>query len=338
MRYGLLLILLVGALFSTAAQEETETHPVDVETVSLLIDTEWSVTVQGSLGTGCDEEPTIEQATDGDTLTVQIYQELPVNTPCTMMLIPYERTITLEDTEGVKVIDVNGTIIRLESGDEPMDMVNRINHVIEDVALTTTDGDITALQVSGYQPNGCMFPVITEVTYSAGWMRVEIYRNIPAGVRCVGDEIDYTATVSVNEALTTNAAVEVNDFLALLEPGVLQVQDATATPENLLTPAEPTPLEITAIEPITGENSLVLHITGNHPSGCEFPTGIKQERVGFEIIVDVYDAMPDMSARMCPAMLRVFDENVAIEGTFEPGDYVYRVNGIEGEFTIGATN
>ncbi len=351
MRYGFVLLLAALLVFAAYAQEEEEPmiieHPVDVETVSLVMDVAWSLNVSGVLVTGCEDAPTIDQTVMDDALIVTIYQELPENTPCSRMLRPYTDQITLSDdliSDAIAVIRVNDAEIRLASGTTTMEQVNRVDHVIEAVELLPTGYDEAplSLRITGFQPNSCMFPVITRVSYDTDWVRVHIFRNIPAGVRCPGESVPYVVNLPLNENIADNTAIEVNTYLALVEGNFLidepgedaDESDENGLPTSLLTPAEREPINIETVEVITGADSVILHVTGTHSSGCRFPVGIRQERIGTEITLEIYNAMPDMSARMCPAILHFFDEQIAIDDVFEPGDYTYRVNGQRGAFNL----
>ena len=74
-----------------------------------------------------------------------------------------------------------------------------------------------------------------------------------------------------------------------------------------------------------------LEVTGEHPDGCELPVIIEQRREGNTVIVEIYREIP--GDVFCPMMLQPYSETIQIDGNFEPGDYVFRVN----DFTVEVT-
>ncbi|MBZ0303035.1 MAG: hypothetical protein K8J31_25035 [Anaerolineae bacterium] len=74
-----------------------------------------------------------------------------------------------------------------------------------------------------------------------------------------------------------------------------------------------------------------LHISGEHPEGCDLPVIVEQQRSGNTVTVEVYREVP--ADVMCPMILRPYDDTIALDGTFEPGDYTFKVN----DFTVEQT-
>jgi len=71
--------------------------------------------VTGYQPDGCTFPVQVEQARDDSTVTVKIFRVLPPDILCTMQLVPYDETISLEGgfESGTYTIDVNGTIVEL---------------------------------------------------------------------------------------------------------------------------------------------------------------------------------------------------------------------------------
>ena len=72
-----------------------------------------SLTVTGQHPDGCEVPVIIEQGRSDNTITVNIYRELPADLMCAMILQPYEDTILLDGNfaPGNYVITVNGLTI-----------------------------------------------------------------------------------------------------------------------------------------------------------------------------------------------------------------------------------
>lgn len=87
------------------------------------------------------------------------------------------------------------------------------------------------------------------------------------------------------------------------------------------------PTNITNVDVIVMESfpmQVSLHITGEQPDGCDFPVIVEQVRAGNTVTVSVYREVP--LTVMCPMMLVPYDDTIRLDGTFEPGDYVFQVN------------
>ena len=85
---------------------------------------------------------------------------------------------------------------------------------------------------------------------------------------------------------------------------------------------------IDSVDPIVMESfpyQVQLHVTGYHPDGCTFPVQVEQERDGNTVRVRIYRVLPPDI--LCTMQLVPYDENISLEGGFEPGDYTIDVNG-----------
>jgi inhibitor of cysteine peptidase len=95
------------------------------------------------------------------------------------------------------------------------------------------------------------------------------------------------------------------------------------------------PTNITSVDVIVMESfpmQVSLHVTGEQPDGCDYPVIVEQRREGNMVIVDVYREVP--LAVMCPMILLPYDDTIRLDGTFEPGDYVFQVNDFIVEKTL----
>jgi hypothetical protein len=116
-----LFLLLTGAQIPSGAppvdvpQEAGETFrsPTIIDNVDALIlesfPAQIHLAVTGSQSDGCDYPVQVEQRRDGNTITVEIFREVPLAVMCPMVLLPYEDTIPLEGTfeSGTYTINVN---------------------------------------------------------------------------------------------------------------------------------------------------------------------------------------------------------------------------------------
>jgi hypothetical protein len=126
------------------------------------------------------------------------------------------------------------------------------------------------------------------------------------------------------------ASLEWIDFLirllvALLTAVVGSSGFGVAVPVDTDTFHSPTIIE--GVEVMVLESSPMqvnLAVRGAQPDGCEFPVIVEQRREGNTIIVEIYRDMP--ISLICAAVLLPYRETIALEGSFEPGTYTFRVN------------
>jgi inhibitor of cysteine peptidase len=73
-------------------------------------------------------------------------------------------------------------------------------------------------------------------------------------------------------------------------------------------------------------------VSGWVPDGCTRLAEIRQEREGNTVTVTMTTQRP--SEMMCTQAIVEFEERVKLEGGFEPGEYVVRVNDFEVTFGV----
>ena len=81
------------------------------------------------------------------------------------------------------------------------------------------------------------------------------------------------------------------------------------------------------VEVIVLESSpaqIKLHVTGEWPTGCDFPAKVEQQHEANTVTVKIYAEIP--GDVMCPMVLRPYDDTITLDGNFEPGNYVFQVN------------
>lgn len=72
------------------------------------------VSIRGYQPDSCQFPVEVDQSVDGNTITLEIYRELPPNVRCAEAIVPYESNINLGSFDpGDYVIDVNGTIVEV---------------------------------------------------------------------------------------------------------------------------------------------------------------------------------------------------------------------------------
>lgn len=365
------IVLIAIAAFAAipAAAQEDETPSVPVVPAFVLVDraqVEWTpdgalaLRVQGGLATGCDLPVQVDIRLQNEALIVSLYENLPIDMFCTRILIPYNEVIPLNINrddlpDRVLVNDVEAAFA-LGAQDAPvsnMPAPARVPYNIDDVTLARTVGaageSVWTVTISGTQPDSCMFPMmIDERASTSDWLALDLYRLIPANVRCAGETIPFTRSFILSgpfnpdPTLQTLVAVywvvEVNDFVALVNftapAGGFTHEDYG---EIVLAPARRLATQIDSVVPRVIGPQVTLSISGSYATGCQFPTRIRQA-AGDPLRLEMYDVLLDDDMLACPAILRMFTEEVVLDGAFARGTYAFSANEFEGTFTVGESS
>lgn len=366
-RIVLIAIAAIVAIPAAAQEDNTPSVPiidapvlVERAQVEVTPDGTLAVRVEGALATGCDLPVQVDIRLQDDVLIVSLYESLPIDMFCTRILIPYNEVILLnidpaDLPDRVLVNDVEATFTP-GAQDAPasnMPAPARVPYVIDTVTLSRTvgaDGEsVWTVTITGTQPDSCLFPMmIDERASTTDWLALDLYRLIPANVRCAGETIPFTRSFILagdfnpDPTLQTLVAaywvVEVNDFVALVNftapAGGFTQEDYG---EIVLAPARRLATQIDSVVTRVIGPQVTLSITGSYATGCQFPTRIRQA-AGEPLRVEMYDVLPDDDMLACPAILRLFTEEFTLDRTFPPGTYSVSVNDFEGTFTVGESS
>lgn len=75
-----------------------------------------------------------------------------------------------------------------------------------------------------------------------------------------------------------------------------------------------------------------LDVSGFQPDGCDLPVMIEQAREGSTVTVEIYRNLPPDT--FCPMNIVPFEQNIPLDGGFEPGTYTIIVNGVSVEVEV----
>jgi hypothetical protein len=192
----------------------------------------------GMYATTCLGPDVVRTQFDGGTIKVEIFKLIAEDTrsiqncPQTFALPMFRGRIPLqvpgEDgmmraPVGVFVLNVNGTQFSYDfdtgtrgevSAETPGELpaATVIDTVIERAQILVMESFPVqlSLQVVGYQPDGCDFPVIVEQTQDGNAINVHIYREIPANVRCTMMIVPYEAAINLGSFTAGTYTVNVN--------------------------------------------------------------------------------------------------------------------------------
>jgi hypothetical protein len=94
------------------------------------------------------------------------------------------------------------------------------------------------------------------------------------------------------------------------------------------------PIQVDSVDVLVQESSppqASAHVRGVIGDGCSSLHSVEQERSGTTVVLTILRQRP--ANAMCIQIARLYDDTIRLEGTFPPGRYVLRVNGVETPFT-----
>lgn len=214
----------------TTVLEPTTAAVVEVEDVR--IDTNDSgqtvFIVTGFAPNGCVLPIRGRIAVEDMTLVVAVEQPEPsvsLICPMTFRAWTYEVSIPLPDDLPADVYDYEVGDLKGEitiGGDVMGDAAapsNSTLHGITDVQVLIMESSPpqVALQIEGYQPDGCESDVITDQRQDGNTFTIEIYRILPPDVMCPQVIVDYSATLQLGALDPGRYTFDVNGFIVTAE-------------------------------------------------------------------------------------------------------------------------
>ncbi|TVR19979.1 MAG: hypothetical protein EA396_11575 [Anaerolineaceae bacterium] len=254
MRYFLIILALLGVmvggvLADTDSADELPV-PVMIETadVRLTAEGEYVLVIDGVLGTGCDYPVNVQQVIESGVLYVDVYQMMPVDIFCPMVIVPYNDAIKLDVVRGVTAIIVNDELtFDLPAAQSAEPDAERIFSTVERVEVPDADG---VLRFSGFHPDGCDVDVqIVGHMLAEDWLVVDVFRDVPFGIACTMNIPPFSAEIDLDDllwddpdaeepvALDADALrlIEVNDIALLWSADAAEWQTAEREVPLILT-------------------------------------------------------------------------------------------------------
>ena len=93
------------------------------------------------------------------------------------------------------------------------------------------------------------------------------------------------------------------------------------------------PIQVESVEVLVQETDppqASARVRGVIGDGCSSLHSVEQERSGNTVVLTILRQRP--ANAMCTQIARLYDDTIPLEGTFPPGRYVLRVNGVETSF------
>jgi hypothetical protein len=100
---------------------------------------------------------------------------------------------------------VDGTGGALPSGSEVLTVIESVDALILESAPPQIN-----LHVTGYQPDGCTFPVQVEQSVDGNTITVRIYRVLPPDIMCTMQLVPYDVTIPLGSFESGEYTIDVN--------------------------------------------------------------------------------------------------------------------------------
>ncbi len=101
-------------------------------------------------------------------------------------------------------------------------------------------------------------------------------------------------------------------------------------PDMLIDPIQIDHVEVVVMD--TSPATVAVHVTGVLGDGCSELHSVSQDRSGNTVTVTILRERP--RAAICSQIAKLYDQSIQLGGSFPPGRYLVRVNGVEETFAI----
>lgn len=195
-------------------------RPIVIESVNISgTDGNYQVQVIGTKNGDCGVPLQEIVGENGAVSVIDIFDIVPELAPCTLNLIPYDNTFTVRHMP----IVVNGEVYFADDTsnqlpDEGDTM--QFDTVIENVEVVVLESFPMQLQliVTGYQADGCDFPIQVVQHRDENTVTVHIFREMPAEMMCPSVIVSYNETIALEGGFTGGTVtIHVNDQTVTVE-------------------------------------------------------------------------------------------------------------------------
>ncbi|MBC8170645.1 MAG: hypothetical protein H7X77_03200 [Anaerolineae bacterium] len=199
---------------------------VEINTVTAEVkDGEYVLTIKGMHLDTCLLPDITRQTIKGNTIKLEIYQLAVPGERCPQTFAPpvYNGTITLQVPEemilaGSYVIDVNGYQFMYDFDAQAQGGVVqliRADTLIDSAEVLVMESfpPQLMLNVKGYQPDGCNYPVQVEQTREGNTIKVHIFREMPMDIMCTMIVVSYEAAIPLGSFDPGEYTIDVNGVI-----------------------------------------------------------------------------------------------------------------------------
>ena len=195
--------------------------PLSVHTVEILSGANGViVAISGTQDCGFEAQADVLERDFMSAIDIVAYA--PADEPCGDLTTPYEEAFIVDSLPAVingTAYDENGEISPPASAQSENQTTEGnfmvVDTVIEGVEVTILESFPMQIQltVSGYQPDGCDFPVEVMQGVDGNDVTLHIFRNVPADAFCTMNIVPYEDTILVDGTFTEGTVtIQVNEF------------------------------------------------------------------------------------------------------------------------------
>lgn len=295
-------------------------------------DPAWQLTVTGFQDDACALDLLNEQATYPHNIDIQLYREIPPTAACPREQTPLQISFMLAADATAPYLTINSQAWEiiwpagdsLRPGAKPRFRETSLLEVlIDEAAMRMVDrADEESRQyeltIQGSHAAGCDLPVLYSRRQTAASILIGAFNPIAEGAVCPAMLLPLDETIAFPATdLPADALFGVNAYI--INEGEIQTMSDSI---KVMTQINRVTAHVTESFPMR----IRLDIAGEHPDGCDYPVRIEQFRQGNIIKIEVYRQVP--ADVICPMILQSYQSEIQLDGAFESGRYIIKVNAL----------
>ncbi len=324
-------------LFSlpTAGQEEPPGYraPLTVTDIRAArleseADTVWQLTISGLQDDACPLDWQSEQAVYPHNIDIQLYRQIPPAADCPRDETAAAIILALESDMTAPYLTINRQAWEIiypagDSAPPGFEEISLLEVHIDEAAIRMIDADDAEdqqyeLTVRGSHAVGCDLPVLYTRRGAAASVLIGAFNPIAEGAVCPAMLLPLEETITFPATdMPADALFGVNAYI--INEGESQTMSDSI---KVMTQIHSVTAHVTESFPMR----IRLEVAGEHPDGCDYPVKIEQFRQGSIIKIEVYRDVP--ADVICPMILQSYQSEIPLDGDFESGRYIIKVNAL----------
>ena len=326
-------MLLIGWLgLAAAAQDEAASYrslPAVAEISVIWLengaDAAWELQVTGLQDDACALDWQSEQTAYPRNIDIQLYRHIPPHADCPRQPTSFETRLALEADMNVPYLIINSQVWEISYPDSSSsDDALRLNErrlmevLVDEASIQIIDEESGEyeLTIRGSHAVGCDLPVLYARRGTEASVLIGVFNPIDEAAVCPAMLLPLEETIALPATqLPPDALLGVNAYL-VNELESQTMSDSIRVPTDIQ--------RVTANVSESFPMRIHLDVVGEHPDGCDYPVMIEQSRQGSVITIEVYREVP--ADVICPMILQPYQSQIQLDGQFESGRYIIRVN------------
>ena len=312
-----------------AAQEEPSYRSLpavtEISVIWLENDAAWELQVTGLQDDACALDWQSEETAYPHNIDIQLYRQIPPDSACPRQQTSFETRLALEADRDAPYLILNSQVWEISypdsssSDDAPLLKERRLMEVLVDEAsiqIIDEESGEYELTIRGSHAVGCDLPVLYARRGTEASVLIGAFNPIDEDAVCPAMLLPLEETIALPATqLPPDALLGVNAYL-VNELESQTMSDSIRVPTDIQ--------RVTANVSESFPMRIHLDVVGEHPDGCDYPVMIEQSRQGSVITIEVYREVP--ADVICPMILQPYQSQIQLDGQFESGRYIIRVN------------